>query len=118
MAKKQARAESKFVRISPQKMRSVADGVRKMSPQEALDALQFMNKKGAKPLRKTIKSAIANAAHNFDMDKDNLTFKEINIGEGTTYKRWRPVARGRAHQILKRTSHIKVILEENNGTES
>lgn len=115
---KKAKAEAKFIRISPQKVRKVVDAVKDMSPQEAILNLEFINKRASTPLRKVIKSAIANATHNYEMEEENLKFKEIQIGEGPTYKRWQPVSKGRAHQILKRTSHIKVILEEKNGPES
>lgn len=115
---KQARAEAKNIRISAQKVRKVVSAIKELDPQEAVVNLEFINKRAAEPLKKVIKSAIANATHNFDMNEDNLKFKTIQIGEGPTYKRWRPVSKGRAHQILKRTSHIKVILEEENGSKS
>jgi large subunit ribosomal protein L22 len=105
------KAEQKYVRISPQKMRLVARAVKSLSPDEALDKLKFLNKRSARPLAKVIKQALANAVNNSKLKRENLKFKTIQIGEGAVYKRWRPVSRGRAHSILKRTSHVRVILE-------
>jgi len=110
--KKLIKAEQKFVRISPQKMRKVVEVIKKFSPVEALENLQFLNKKAARILRKVLKQAISNAVNNHNLKADNLQFSEIQIGKGPTLKRWRPVSRGRAHSILKRTSHVKVVLKE------
>lgn len=105
-------AESKYKRISPRKVRLVADSIRRLPPEEALIALGAMNKRAAKPLGDTLKQAIGNAVNNFKLDKENLVIREIQIGEGPTFKRWRAAARGRAHRVLKRTSHIRIVLEE------
>jgi large subunit ribosomal protein L22 len=105
-------AESKYIRISPRKVRLVADSVRRLPPEEALTVLNAMNKRAAKPLIETLKQAVGNAVNNFKVDKDNLVIREIQIGEGPTFKRWRAAARGRAHRVLKRTSHVRVVLEE------
>lgn len=106
------KAEAKYIRVSPRKVRLVVDAIRDLSPQKALEHLKFVNKRAAGPISKAIQSAIANAKNNFNIDTNNLRFKEIQVGEGPTLKRWRPISRGRAHPIMKRTSHIKIILEE------
>jgi len=107
----EVKAEAKYIRMSSRKVRLVVDAIRGLSPQKALEYLKFVNKRAAGPLSKVIKSAIANAKNNFGLKPEDLRFKEIQVGEGPTLKRWRAVSRGRAHQIMKRTSHIKVILE-------
>ncbi len=105
------KAKQKNIRISAQKMRLVADAVRKLSPTQAILQLKFLNKRAALALTKVIKQAIANATNNLQLDENGLKFHRLEIGEGPTYKRWQPVSRGRAHRILKRTSHVLVILE-------
>ncbi|MBI5465597.1 hypothetical protein HY946_03220, partial [Candidatus Gottesmanbacteria bacterium] len=82
------------------------------SPQATLDQLAFLNKAGAKVLLKTLKSAIANAENNLKIKRENLKIKKIEIGEGPRLKRWRAISRGAAHQYKRRTSNIKVVLEE------
>jgi len=108
------KAEQKYIRISPRKVRLVVQAIKNLSPREALDYLKFLNKKAAIPLAKTIKQAIANAVNNKELKEDGLAFAEIEVSPGATLKRWRPVSRGKAHSILKRTSHIKVILKIKN----
>lgn len=98
-------------RISPKKANLVAALVRKKTVNDALDILKFTPKKAAPILRKLIASAAANAEHNFKQAKDSLYIKEIIVTEGPTYKRHVPVSKGRAHPILKRTSHITVKIE-------
>jgi len=105
------RAEQKNIRITSRKVRLVAELVKKLSPQEALKNLQFINKRAAKPLARVIKQAIANAVNNFGLVKEELKFYRIEVMEGPVFKRWRPVSRGRTHSVKKRTSHIRVILE-------
>jgi large subunit ribosomal protein L22 len=107
----QIKAESKFIRISPRKIRLVADLVRPMALAEALNTLTHLRKRAATPLLKTLKQAQANAVNNHNLNKDSLTIQSIEVNEGSTYKRWQPVSRGRAHSIFKRTSHIRVILD-------
>jgi len=104
-------AVAKNVRISPQKVRLVANQIKKMRPQDAIKTLDFIPKGAATSLKKVIVSAIANAKNNFNLSGDTLTFKEISVTKGIVFKRYRAVSRGRVHPILKRTSHIKVILE-------
>ena len=106
------KAESKYIRISPRKLQLVAKEVKDLSLKEALENLALLRKKAAKPLLKTLKSAIANAAHNFKLKEEDLKIKSIEVLKGPIFKRWRPVSRGRVHPYQKRTSHIKVILEE------
>ena len=105
------KAKQKFIRLSPRKIRLVADSIRHLSLAEALEQLQVLNKRAALPLKKTLRQAIANAVNNHGLDEKKLCLKEIQINEGPTYKRWQPVSRGRAHSIMKRTSHIRIILE-------
>jgi large subunit ribosomal protein L22 len=113
---KEVKAEARFIRISPRKVRLVVDSIKDLGPKEALDNLEFINKRAAKPLSKLIKSAMANAKKNYGLKEDSLRFKEIQVGKGPTFKRWRAISRGRTHQIMKRTSRIKVVLEGTNGT--
>lgn len=112
------KAVQKHIHISPQKLRLVADAVRSMEPEEALINLRFINKRGSKPIAKTIKQALANAKNSQGLTPDKLKFKVIQINKGPIFKRWRPVARGMAHSIKKQTSHIHIELEEKNGTKS
>ncbi|MDP3888491.1 MAG: 50S ribosomal protein L22 [bacterium] len=104
-------AQSKFIRTSPRKLRLVARSLRGLSAQKALVLLNQMDKRAADPLAKTIKSALSNAVNNFKASAEELKIKTIDIGGGPIYKRSQPVSRGRAHEIKKRTSHIKVVLE-------
>jgi len=112
MEQKGVRAVSKYLRISPSKARLVADLVRSKNVGEALTILKFTPKKGARLLSKTLRSAMANAENTKSMDVDVLYIKEIYVNEGPRLKRWRPRAMGRATRILKRTSHITVVLGE------
>jgi ribosomal protein L22, bacterial type len=105
-------AVSKNLRISPKKVRLVAYNLRGKSAETSLESLRFVPRSSATPLYKVLKSAIANAKNNFKLDTASLKIKEILIDEGPTLKRYRPVSRGAAHRILKRTTHIKVVLEE------
>ncbi len=105
-------AKLKNSRISPQKMRLVADQIRGLSVERALDVLTFSSKKAATIIRKVLESAIANAEHNNGADIDELKISEILVDAGSTTKRLRPRARGRADRIIKRTSHLKVTVSE------
>lgn len=102
-------------RLSPQKMRLVADQVRGLPVERALDVLTFSNKKAATVIKKVLESAIANAEHNDGADIDELKISEILVDAGPTMKRLRPRARGRADRIIKRTSHLKVTVSETEG---
>ncbi|GAB6888584.1 50S ribosomal protein L22 [Desulfothermus okinawensis JCM 13304] len=108
----EAKATLKFVRISPRKARLVAKNVKNMPVEKALNILQFTPKKAAKIIYKVMYSALSNAENNYSMDVDRLYVKNILVNEGPTWKRIRPRAMGRATRILKRTSHITVILDE------
>lgn len=105
-------ARSRFIRRGPRKARLVADLVRGMRVEEALTALEFAPQHAAHDVAKTIKSAAANAEHNFELSRDELWLKTIMIDEGPTMKRIRPVSRGTAHQYFHRTCHITVIVED------
>ncbi len=105
-------AKAKYIRMSPRKVRLVADVIRGMKIKDVLDQLKFINKKAAGPIIKLINSAIANAEHNYELDKDNLLLSEIRIDEGPTLHRWMPRAHGRATPIRKRSSNISLVLSE------
>lgn len=108
----EAKALARQIRISPQKARLVADLVRGKSVEVAINTLRFMPKKGARILRKVIESAVANASQNEAIDVDTLYVKKIHVDGGPMMKRIRPRAMGRASRILKRSSHITVVLDE------
>lgn len=107
----QSQAIAKNIRISSEKVNLVVAQIKKLSPLEAIEVLNFVQKSAAPVILKLIKSAIANAKNNQGAVEGNLKFKEIIVTKGPSYKRFQPVSRGRAHHILKRTSHITVILE-------
>ncbi len=108
----EARAVARYVRISPYKARPVIDLIRGKDVQEALQILEFTPKKAARLIKKVLESAIANAEHNYNMDPDRLYVKRAYVDEGPRLKRIWPRAWGRASRILKRTSHITVVVEE------
>lgn len=108
----ETRAVAKYVRISPRKVRVVMDQVRGVKVEDALNMLTYSPKKGAHILRKLIRSAVANAEENHNMDVDTLYIKRVFANEGPTLKRFRPRAMGRATRIRKRTCHLTVILDE------
>lgn len=113
------KATQKYIRTSPRKLRLVADAVRDLGADKALDYLKFMGKRAAEPLYKTLKAAVANAKGSKGLTADKLAIETIDIGEGPTYKRFRAVSRGMAHSIAKRTSHINITLKEKaNGSKS
>lgn len=107
----EVKAKSKYIRMSARKVRLAADLVRGLKAQSALAILSHLNKKAAEPLLATLKQGVANAVNNFNLNKDSLIIKGLEIGEGPTLKRGRPVSRGRWHPIFKRTSHIMMTLE-------
>ena len=108
----QVKAKLNNLRISPRKVRLVADIVKGMDVDESLVVVANIVKRSSAHLEKLIKSAIANAENNFGMDRDNLYIFDIQVSEGYTLKRWMPRAYGRATTILKRSSKVFVILEE------
>ncbi|UCG08090.1 MAG: 50S ribosomal protein L22 [Desulfobacterales bacterium] len=108
----EVKAVSKYVRISPSKVRKVAGAIKGKPVDAGLENLKFMPQRAAKILDKVIRSAVANADQNQDVDIDLLVIRNIMADQGPTLKRWRARARGRGTRILKRTSHITVILAE------
>ncbi len=112
MAGVEVRASLRHIRMSPQKVRLVLDVVRGKRVQEALAILKFLPQRAARPVAATVRSAMANAENNFNMDPDDLVITRCAADEGRTLKRWRPRARGRVNQILKRSSHITVVVAE------
>ena len=112
MAAEGYQALQKYIGISAQKVRLVINQVRGMRALEAIDVLQFMPQAAAEPVSKAIKSALANAENNFGVDPEGLTVAEISADGGPT-RRWRRFgARGRFKPILRRSSHIRVVLTE------
>jgi len=105
-------AIQKYARLSPQKARLVADQVRGLQVEKAVELLTFSNKKAAVIIRKVLESAIANAEHNEGADIDELKISTICVDEGPVHRRWRARARGRVNHILKRTSHIRVTVSD------
>jgi len=105
-------AKLKYARLSPQKGRLVADLVRGLPVERALQTLEFSPKKGAQIVKKVLESAIANAEHNQGADIDELKVAKIYVDEGPTYKRFAARAKGRGTRILKRTSHITVAVAD------
>lgn len=108
----EAKAVEKFIRISPRKLRYVADIVKNKSVEEAVGILTFTPKKAASIIKKAVESAAANAAENHEMDEDSLMVSKIYVNEGPILKRFRPRARGRATRIRKRTSHLTVVVSD------
>jgi large subunit ribosomal protein L22 len=108
----QTSAKLRFAHLSAQKGRLVADQIRGLPVEKALDVLAFSNKKGADMIKKVLDSAIANAENNEGADIDELKISAICVDEGPTMKRIRARAKGRATRILKRTSHITVTVAD------
>jgi large subunit ribosomal protein L22 len=108
----EAKAVVRSVRIAPRKVKLMIDLVRGKSVGEAYALLRNTPKRSAIVVGKLLKSAVANAEHNYQLDQDKLYIKEIYVGEGKTLKRMQPHAQGRAFQILKRTSHIYITVAE------
>ncbi len=102
----------RYLRITPRKVRLVADLIRNKSVEEAQTILNFTIKKAVGPLTKLLKSAVASAKNNFHLEESNLRVSKITIDEGPKYKRWMPRARGQAYEIQKKTSHITLVLDE------
>lgn len=107
-----AEAILKNYRQSPRKVRLVADSVRGKIVSHALIELKSLPKRAADPIAKIVKSAAANAKDRFGLSPNDLIVKEISVEKGMVFKRMMPGARGRANQILKRSSHVKVVVEE------
>lgn len=105
-------ATLRYLRVSPRKVRMVGDAIRGEKVSKALDYLQFSGRGVAKPLSKLVKSAVVNASKEKGVDIDNLYIKELRVDGGPVMKRWLPRAKGMATPILKRTSHVKIVLDE------
>jgi len=106
----QAKAITKYVRLSPRKARLVADLIRQLPVEEAETQLAFSNNKSGRHLTKTLKSAVANAETQLDLRKEEMKVLEVRIDNGPTYKRSRSKCRGGRQPILKRTSHLTVVV--------
>ena len=107
------RAAHRFARIAPRKARLVADLIRGMKVDEAMNSLEFSKRRAAYYLKAVLKSAIANAEEN-EANVASLYVSESRVDEGPTIKRWQPKDRGRAHPINKRTSHLHIAVDERN----
>ena len=112
METKEAKAVAKYLRMSPTKLAPVADLVRGKGIDDALTILKFTPGKSSELVEKVVQSAMANTENNFEMDHDKLYVAQISVNQGPTMKRWRAGAQGRAGRILKRSSHITVVLKE------
>ena len=108
----EVKAVSKYIRVSPQKVRTLIGAVKGKPVETGLNVLRFMPQKAAKVLEKTVRSEVANADQHPDIDVDALIIRNITADQGPMLKRFRARARGRGARILKRTTHITVILAE------
>lgn len=108
----EVKAIARFVRISPQKVRKIIGAVKGKPVDAGLNILKFMPQKAAGILEKALRSAVANADHNHDLDIDSLVVRNIIVDQGPTLKRFRARARGRGSRILKRSSHVTVVVAE------
>lgn len=108
----QAQAIAKFIRVQPRKVRLVIDEIRGRYAEEALNFLRFIPNRAAGYISKVLSSAVANAANNHGLEPQNLKLIEARVDEGPRQKRVQPRAQGRAYRILKRTSHITIIVQE------
>ena len=109
-ARASARSTARYVRVTPQKARRIVDLIRGLPAGEAQTLLRFAPQAASEPVGKVLDSAIANAEHNHDLDRDSLVVTQAYVDEGPTLKRFRPRAQGRAYRIRKRTSHITVVV--------
>lgn len=111
-AEKRPHAIARYVRISSRKVKIVIDLIRGKSVREALAILEYTPKAATEPVMKLLKSAIANAENNLDMNREDLYVAEVYANQGPTLMRFRPRAQGRASRIRKRTSHITIVLDQ------
>lgn len=112
----EVRAQLRYLRMSPKKVRLVINVIRGMDIEEALHQLRFTTKAAAQPVLKLLNSAIANAENNFKLKKENLYISRIEANEGPSLERWKPRAFGRATPISKRSTHISIVLAEKKPT--
>ena len=108
----EVRVVAKSVRMSPRKVRLVADAIRKLPLQQAMISLQLADKRAAMPLMKALKSAVANAVNNAKLDLNDLQIASIMVNEAPALKRFHPSTRGRVHPYKRRGSHITIVLQE------
>ncbi len=111
-ADKRPHATAKYIRVSTRKAQAVVDLIRGKSVRQAEAILQYTPKGATEPVAKLLKSAIANAENNLDMNRDDLYVAEAYANQGPTLMRYRPRAHGRASRIRKRTSHITIVLDQ------
>ena len=117
LADNEARAYARLLRVSPRKLNLVAQLIRGKDASAALTDLTFSKRRIAREVKKVLESAVANAEHNHALDADELFVSEAFADEGPTLKRFRPRARGRASPIRKRTSHITIVVADNDYAE-
>jgi large subunit ribosomal protein L22 len=108
----EARAITKFIRLSPRKVRLVVDQIRGKGVEEALNILKFTPKRSALVVSKTLRTAVANAESTQSVDVDQLYVKQVKVDEAGMWKRFTPRAQGRATRIRKRLTHITIVLDE------
>lgn len=118
LADHQAMAMARLLRVSPQKLNLVAQMIRGMKAEEAIDQLQFSKKAVARDVKKVLMSAVANAENNHHLDVDRLVVAEASVGKSMVMKRFRPRARGRAGRIEKPFSRIRIVVEERDEEEA
>ncbi len=111
-----ALAQARYVRMTPQKVRRIVDLVRGRRADEVMALLQFAPQAAGEPVRKLVQSAVANASNNKQLDPSSLWISQAYVDEGPTMKRFRPGGKGRAFTILKRTSHITVVVQSRPGS--
>jgi large subunit ribosomal protein L22 len=111
----EVQAQARWVRTAPRKVRLVAQSLRGLPVGEALTACQFMPRSAARDVAKVIRSAQANAEHNFNLARDDLFIKDLRVEAGPMLKRGQPRAMGRLFSVFKRTSHITAVVEDRPG---
>jgi large subunit ribosomal protein L22 len=112
VADNQAMAKARMLRTSPQKLNLVAQSIRGMKVEKALNELEFSRKRIAQDVKKVLESAIANAENNHDLDIDSLVVDQAFVGKNLVMKRWRPRARGRTGKILKPFAEVTIVVKE------
>jgi large subunit ribosomal protein L22 len=112
LADNQAMAMARLLRVSPQKLNLVAEMIRGMPAEDALNQLQFSKKAIARDVKKVLMSAVANAENNHGLDVDSLVVAEASVGKSLIMKRFKPRARGRAGRIVKPFARIRIVVEE------
>jgi len=108
----ESKAIAKYIRIAPRKLRIVVNIIRGKSVNEAFAILKYTPKVGSEVIEKVLRSAVANAEHNYDMNVDNLIVSSAFVDQGPTLKRIHPRSRGQAFKILKRSSHVTIAVAE------